>query len=491
MMLLPILVAETAEGQYMYLDANGDGVSSSADQLNSSAPTVVDVYLNTSQNRDESLAVCNTGDDELSVFSYVFCLAASGGTVTYSNFVNQRSEMSVSFGEVNAGNGFYKNGLGGTTSNPASLYRLATVTITAVSGAPSIDIVDIIAGSTDFTSFGTRCLGMDGSNAYTLGVDWFDADGLGVLLGGAVFQGRTILSGQGQTEPVPLSPAGVDSGCPQGAVACDFSPKPSITSAGAFTGTFISRDTITYFVSGPIGVKKGCQVQVHATSNLASEIGTGGHCHDPNTRPLPLLQPSAGNTGSDGFQFKVVHTWPEVAGRYHIFFEDAPGDTCGDFQEIFTVCIRREPTFSAGLTPLSGPGPGYELTHGADNVTRHPDHHYGTPKFNNALLEIAKAFRDSIPAVPILGYNDLSLRWGGVFDVDASQPWLPGHKGHRNGDMCDMRTHVSGVALYTRNQLGALKKILRDRRIKPIIHQPGGGVPPHWHLQPITKGTFN
>lgn len=54
-------------------------------------------------------------------------------------------------------------------------------------------------------------------------------------------------------------------------------------------------------------------------------------------------------------------------------------------------------------------------------------------------MDIAAAFRDSIPGVPILGYNDMSLRWGGVFDIDTSRVWLNPHRGHRNGDMCDMR----------------------------------------------------
>jgi hypothetical protein len=475
----------------MYLDANGDSINTEGDILSGAGPTTIDVWLSTNRNRDGSIATCATGES-LSVSSYEFILHANGGTVAWSNFVNHQPTMVTNFGS--AGNSTdYHNGFGGGTILSPGLYRLASITIAVVSGAPAIEIVPTTPLSGAFlTSFGSWCPGPEMDNTLKLGTDWHDVDGLGrPLLGGAMFRGGLVLGGEGESESAPASPAGVDSGCPQNPVACDFSPKPSITSAGPFTGTVISTDTITYFVSGPLGVKKGCKVQVYATSNLASEINTGGHCHDPSSRPLPLLQPTIGDTGSDGFQFKVAHTWPEVAGRYHIWFEDAPGDTCGDFQEIFTVCVRREPSFSAGMAQFPGPGPGYELTHGPDNQVRHPDHHYGTPKFNKALMDIAAMYQDSLPGVPILGYNDMSLRWGGVFDSDDTQVWLPGHKGHRNGDMVDMRTHVAGVARYTRDQLGVLKRILRTYGLRPIIHEPGSGVLPHWHLQPLKKGSFD
>lgn len=56
--LLFAALAPPAEAQYMYIDANGDGAWSSADQLNPDT-TTLDVWLNTNTNRDGSVSTCN------------------------------------------------------------------------------------------------------------------------------------------------------------------------------------------------------------------------------------------------------------------------------------------------------------------------------------------------------------------------------------------------------------------------------------------------
>ncbi len=180
--LFSLLVCFTshASAQFMFLDANGDGLNDATDHLNPiSVPTVVDVYVSTDSNRDGSPAVCDTDSSPLSIISYAINLACAGGAVTYGGFINRRTEMSVSFGEINGGDGTYKNGWGGATVSPPSLYRIATLTITAMSGSPTVEIQAQISGSADVTSFGTQCSGLDGANTYSLGVDWFDTGGLG------------------------------------------------------------------------------------------------------------------------------------------------------------------------------------------------------------------------------------------------------------------------------------------------------------------------
>lgn len=184
--------AATARAQYMYLDSNGDGVSTSLDRLSpNGVPTTVDVWLRTDTNRDGSAATCN-GDVTLplNLHFYAINLEAVGGVVTYSGFTNQLPAMIFPFGELNPDNVRYKNGFAGAIPPLApGTYRLATLTITAVSGAPSIRFVDQISGSSEFTSFGTTCGGngfdgaykLDGPNtqAYQGVGDWSDYDGLG------------------------------------------------------------------------------------------------------------------------------------------------------------------------------------------------------------------------------------------------------------------------------------------------------------------------
>ena len=75
--------ATPAAAQYMYLDSNGDGIHTEADDLNANGvPTTVDVWIITNQNRDGSEAVCNTQDGILQINSYAVNLVAEGGTVT-------------------------------------------------------------------------------------------------------------------------------------------------------------------------------------------------------------------------------------------------------------------------------------------------------------------------------------------------------------------------------------------------------------------------
>jgi len=193
---LSLPFAIPASAQYMYLDANANGVHDAADRLNANGtPTTADLYVSTNQNRDGSTATCDTGTELLTINQYQIDLIAVGGTVTYSGFTNLQSSMPTNFGEVNPNGIVYKNGYGGGTQNAAGTYKLATLTITGATGTPRIDIVDLVAGSADYTGFGTACLGHGFDNVYRLDGpnvipgtgapgDFTDADGLGTVAGG-------------------------------------------------------------------------------------------------------------------------------------------------------------------------------------------------------------------------------------------------------------------------------------------------------------------
>ena len=182
-----------ASAQYMYLDANGNGVHDGEDMLNpNGVPTLVDVYVITNQNRDGSTAVCNTDPSvPLGIGSYVVTLEVSGGTVTYSHFVNRMG--STHFTELNPDNIHYQNGYGGSLL-AAGVYRVCSLTITGLSGSPQVRIVDGLTGSYEVTSFGTPCGGSGFDNTYRLdgpftrasigtAGDWVDTDGLAVTSG--------------------------------------------------------------------------------------------------------------------------------------------------------------------------------------------------------------------------------------------------------------------------------------------------------------------
>jgi PKD domain-containing protein/putative Ig domain-containing protein len=183
------ILAPPAEAQYMYLDANANGVHDSGDHLAvTGTPTTVDVWIVTDHNRDGSLATCDVDPGSaLSIESYVVNLLASGGTVSYGGFINRFTGATISFGELNPGDGRYKNGFGrgAIGALPPGTYRLCTLTITGLSGTPRVDIVDRVSGSLDFTQFASPggCFGNDFDNVLKLtgpsgGSDWTDVDGL-------------------------------------------------------------------------------------------------------------------------------------------------------------------------------------------------------------------------------------------------------------------------------------------------------------------------
>jgi hypothetical protein len=183
-------LAPMALAQYIYLDANGNGVHDVGDQLQvNSTPTTVDIWLDTNHNRNGSTATCGTGAEPLTMISYCVNLKAVNGTVTYTGFTNQVPSFTIQLGTpLNPDGVQYKNALGGASALAEGLYKLATMTITGQTGSPHVAIVDLVADSQDFTSFGSNCFGNDGDNTYKLtgpagGSDWHDADGLGAADG--------------------------------------------------------------------------------------------------------------------------------------------------------------------------------------------------------------------------------------------------------------------------------------------------------------------
>jgi hypothetical protein len=161
-----------ASAQYMYLDVNGDGLSTSADVL-TSATTSVDVYMDTNSNGNGSVATCPTGE-ALTINSYTFILRSTGG-VTYGTWTDNMG-FTVNLGGATAGNDYWTGRGSGTALAPGT-YKLGTLAIT-VTGNPVINImsstsIDPVA----LTSFGSACPGQDFDNTMKLGLDWMDVTG--------------------------------------------------------------------------------------------------------------------------------------------------------------------------------------------------------------------------------------------------------------------------------------------------------------------------
>jgi hypothetical protein len=245
-----------------------------------------------------------------------------------------------------------------------------------------------------------------------------------------------------------------------------------------------------------------------------------GHSHTAPGRPLGGITPSATVTTDDDGTATVIYTAAIVAGEEHITVKksgeaDAP-------QAALDITVR-----VADLTAL-GAGTGYSLI---GQTATHPDNHYGTagaisayqavgtswaaiPETVTSLVEAIQEARKQpnapapptggplltnahlaallllptqaaldllsnaqlaqvIQAVsnwPTLGYNDMSLVYGGVFDINAT--WAPPHITHRVGTNMDFRL----------SNMGALHQLV----VEPLMEGQGLNVlhenAAHWHL---------
>lgn len=203
--LLVLLQPIPAGSQYLFLDTNGDGVHDSNDQLAASGPTSVDIWIVTDRNRDGLPVVCDDAADVaagMTINSYTIVLHSAGGDVKWGPMDNRlpfsgRPACFASYEDTTEAS-YYHNGWGYRDLFPPGKYRVATLTVEVMSGAPSLFIEPYMPRRPVLlTQFGTQCMAKDGDNTYKLGYDWFDADGLGPMQAEAggpyhVQAGRTL-----------------------------------------------------------------------------------------------------------------------------------------------------------------------------------------------------------------------------------------------------------------------------------------------------------
>lgn len=189
---------------------------------------------------------------------------------------------------------------------------------------------------------------------------------------------------------------------------------------------------------------------------------SGGHNHN-GSRPVGTFTSDSGSTGSEG-TFQTTYTASKFGGQETIT-ATAAGQTVS-----LTLNVR-----VSGLVQLTA-GTGYELT---GNTPTHPNNHYGTSTTNTALQGIARDFEVLYPEEPDLGYNDMSLEKGGLFDIGPtpSHPewklWYPPHDKHRKGKNCDLDNIDEGMG-----HLEDLKILIEGPPYNGNVHPE----PNHWHL---------
>ncbi|MEW6068696.1 MAG: hypothetical protein AB1610_10455 [Nitrospirota bacterium] len=99
------------------------------------------------------------------------------------------------------------------------------------------------------------------------------------------------------------------------------------------------------------------------------------------------------------------------------------------------------------------------------------ENHYGTENTLWLLLDLAMGYFETGSGT--LRINDISLEWGGLFDIDAN--WATPHKSHRTGKNVDVDDVTVEGSLVTEE---LLKKIIRDLKCNVTILSESN----HFHL---------
>jgi hypothetical protein len=224
-----------------------------------------------------------------------------------------------------------------------------------------------------------------------------------------------------------------------------------------------SHQDVFVSVSGPSGVIP------YAVVNLTQSIhdSTGGHLHT-GAKPKGVLSQTQVNTGSAGIA-RVVFTAPQVTGPITV-----KGSSSGALAGSATIVI--------GIALVELPsGQGYELVGQTAYGGKHPRSHFMTEQHRSSIQGLVTKFRAESSA--ILHFNDSSLELGGLFDYDPiSNPWAPGHYGHREGIHTDLRTKAATnpVAPALTEPEKRLVRRIWNRNGKYIYEHPSPSF--HFHL---------
>jgi hypothetical protein len=180
---LPLMSPAPSVAQYMFLDANGDGANDSRDLLPHHGWSAVDVWLDTSRNRDG--AASGMGEGQGGVAAFELTLQVDGIAVEWGVFRPADREMRVTRGPLTDSLAFY---IGVECGRPLSAgkHKLGSVHLRPRWGRAELSIVPCrVIGGTASTSFTPRRGGLRlrlgptvdfGSPPRVVRGEWYDAD---------------------------------------------------------------------------------------------------------------------------------------------------------------------------------------------------------------------------------------------------------------------------------------------------------------------------
>jgi hypothetical protein len=202
----------------------------------------------------------------------------------------------------------------------------------------------------------------------------------------------------------------------------------SITGKYPLTSIDTSQETITVSVTDGNGAKVPNAI---VNLSLIAREGMAGHEHIGG-KPTGSLSETEVHTGENG-EAKVVFIVPEASGPVSIH---GTSDGAKEDSAVVTVELKGLQRYPAG--------PDDEYTGMIEKM--HTDNHWIAPGYTTKLKAFAKAVHD-IVGEP-LGINDISLQFGGLFDVDTVKHWDVPHRTHRQGTGADIRTRYKSAGQW-------------------------------------------
>jgi|GEM_PF-6731420 len=231
-----------------------------------------------------------------------------------------------------------------------------------------------------------------------------------------------------------------DEGCCEGSVSVypsevwPFMPEAQRPSGYSEDWT---KSTITISLTKP-APPGGCDINFE----VEPVTDSGGHIDNGHTVIRPKGTVNSVTIPINAIEGKAEYRSSEVSGEERIIAkvgEKKVGEA--------TIKVR-----VPGLYPM--PGGDYRLT---GQRTAHPDNHYGTYYTVVNTHAVAEDFYRQFNAT--LGINDMSLEWGGLFDIYGN--WSPPHSSHRKGTSVDIDRNAQGPNGYIPVDRNSIEKICR------------------------------
>lgn len=201
-------------------------------------------------------------------------------------------------------------------------------------------------------------------------------------------------------------------------------------------------------------------------------VNAGGHVDSLHLgqRPLGKLAKTSGTTGSNGC-FSTTYSPSHISGLVGI-----DGTISGTTSCCLNLGVKVDGLFDLGT------GQNYSLI---GQTSSHPVNHFGYGVTNIGLRQIAddyKSFYYGNNPFPNndhkIAYNDMSLEWGGKFDLYKGWENTNDHHGeHRDGINCDTRSNnIPG------KRWAKLNQFFIDRGSTNTKDETAT-IAPHWHLR--------